>query len=746
MDVKLPKATQSNGAAGRDQSEADEIIRFKDQLYIAVGSQRTSSGGEVLKRGDTFAVVDKLGEIGVTGISEHGVYHRGTRHLSRWELFVGGSRPMLLNTTMDQENSHLVVQMTTADLPLGDGFVIPHGALHIFRTLRLEHAGFREELKLTNYTNREISLPLEYRFAADFVDIFEVRGAPRKRRGELLDPVVADHSVALPYAGVDDRRRQTVLRLGGQCDLSSHDKEHFRLRVDLPPGASQVVEVKSRFENVANDGGSVGGIGLAEPSRDPAGPADGDFRTAEIATPNERFNEWLSRSLADLRMLTTETPYGLYPYAGVPWFSTPFGRDALITALETLWVWPQLARGTLEFLAAHQANSVDPETEAEPGKILHEVRDGEMAATGEVPFRLYYGTVDSTPLFVMLSGAYYRRTGDLNFIRSIWTNIQRALNWIDQHGDSDGDGFVEYQSHNERGLIHQCWKDSHDSVFHSDGRPATGPIAVSEVQAYVYQAKNDAAELAVALGEERLATRLREEARGLKQRFNERFWSSPIQTFALALDGDKQPCEVRSSNSGHLLFCGIADEAYAPATARTLMSEAGFSGWGIRTIAKGEANYNPMSYHNGTIWPHDTAIGGAGLARYGFRDAALRVLNGLYEAALVEPLHRLPELFCGFERLPGHGPTLWPVACSPQAWAAGAGFVLLQALLGLKFDAPNNRVSLERPMLPNYLQRLSIRGLRVGSGAVDLVVHRHPRDVGLYVERKEGDVEVVVIN
>jgi glycogen debranching enzyme len=719
----------------------EDVIKVQEQYYILASSSLADDRTRVLKDGETFAVFDRFGDIHRVGHGEQGLYHEGTRFLSRCGLRLDKARPLLLSSSVNEDNSLLTVDLTNPDVSLDGQIRINRGTLHILRSKFLWRGVCYEAVRLSNHGLTPLDLSFSLRFDADFVDIFEVRGMVRKRRGRQLETRLDEARITLGYEGLDGVVRHTAIRATPRPEETFANGFRFHVTLAGQDEAEYIITAACELGDLRPVPLNYGAA-LEAAS---AGRSAERDREAKIFTANEQYNDWLSRSTADLHMMVTREPDKLYPYAGVPWFSTVFGRDGIITALEYLWINPQIARGVLAYLARTQATEVDPEQDAEPGKILHEERKGEMAALDEHPFRRYYGSVDATPLFVMLAGAYYERTADLPFIRSIWPNIQRALDWIDHCGDSDGDGFVEYSRRSEKGLVQQGWKDSQDSVFHRDGRLAEPPIALSEVQGYAYAAKQAAAALAAALGLSGDSERFKREAAVLQERFERAFWDDELGTYVLALDGEKRQCRVRASNGGHCLFAGIATPEHARRTADTLLASDLFSRWGIRTLSSREVRYNPMSYHNGSVWPHDNALIASGFARYGLQDQAVTVMTGLFDAALFLDQRRLPELFCGFPRRPGQGPTLYPVACSPQAWASAAAFLVLQACIGLYIDAANKRLMLRYAILPEFLPEVRLRDLCVGDASVDLLLERHPYNVGITVLRRQGEVEIVSV-
>jgi glycogen debranching enzyme len=753
MAAKPQKMSQSAGKAGKiaakitgkitGQSGAKTTPAFlldaPPETTFAITATQAAGPPHALKHGDTFVVLDIRGNIGTPFVGSSGLFHEDTRHLSRLELLLNDKPPLLLGSNLRDDNTAFFVDLTNPDLIDGQRLVMEKDRVHILRTIFIWRDTAYQRLGMRNYGDQPIDLRLTILFENDFADLFEVRGSHRERHGTATARVHGGNRVLLAYDGLDGKVRQTALDFDPPPDQLKTDAAVYN--VHLKPGETRPLFLAISCNR--NDSRPLPFLrGLLTARRE---VREATRQRTSVETSNDRFNEILCRSAADLGMLMTETPQGRYPYAGIPWYSTTFGRDGLITALQMLWWSPEVARGVLRRLAAYQAIKYDPLADAEPGKILHEMRGGEMAALREVPFGLYYGSVDSTPLFVLLAGLYAERTGDRDTIIELWPAIEAALGWIDGPGDPDGDGFIEYERASEQGLANQGWKDSHDAIFHADGRLAEGAIALVEVQGYVYAAKRMAARCARRLGRDLVAERLDAEAARLAERFEAAFWCPDIETYALALDGNKEPCRVRTSNAGQVLFTGIAAFDRAARVAAGLLRPNFFSGWGIRTVARGEPRFNPMSYHNGSIWPHDNALIALGMARYEAKRPIETLFGGLFSAATYMDQRRLPELFCGFQRQRGHGPTLYPVACSPQAWASATPFTLLEASLGLEFDPFAREIRLRNPRLPEFLDEVTLRDLQLASSSVDLHVRRHGHTVSLDTPRINGDIRVSVV-
>ena len=693
-----------------------------------------------LKHDDTFIVLDSHGDIGASAGGPDGLFHADTRYLARLQLLFDDLQPLLLGSNLRDDNSALTVDLTNPDIYHQERLVLPKDLLHVVRTIFLWRGTAYQRIGLQNHGDRRASFDLTLLFDNDFADLFEVRGEKRARRGIVSSKLQSPVDVLFDYRGLDDVTRRTALHFEPRPTRLSVNAATWHL--DLAPHGTASLFLAVSCNKQAETRPAKFFPGLLAHRREMREATAG---VTSIETSNDILNEVLCQSMADLNMLMTETPQGRYPYAGIPWYSTTFGRDGLITALQMLWIDPRVARGVLRRLAHYQATVTDPPSDAQPGKILHEMRGGEMAALHEVPFAQYYGSVDATPLFVLLAGLYGERTGDDEMLEELWPAIEAALRWIDGPGDPDRDGFVEYLRATEKGLANQGWKDSHDAIFHADGRLAEGLIALAEVQGYVFAAKRLAARSALRLGRREVARRLEVEAHLLAERFEEGFWCEELGTYALALDGNKRPCKVRSSNAGQVLFSGMVREHRAHLVAADLLRPHFFAGWGIRTIALGEARYNPMSYHNGSIWPHDNAMIALGFARYGLKHSVEVLFKGLFDAASYMDLRRLPELFCGFRREKNRGPTLYPVACAPQAWASATPFTLLEAALGLEFDTERSEIRLRNPRLPAFLNEVILRGLQLGSSTVDLRISRHEDDVSMEVLRRRGKIQVSIV-
>lgn len=719
----------------------NDVAILEDQYYIQATAAIMESMTTVLKDGNVFSVSDKFGDIRSFGNTPLGIYLDGTRFLSKIEMTINDFIPFLLSSGLNEENEMHTIDLTNPDMHENDGSLIEKGSIQIQRKIFLWKNISYHTIKLCNFAIKPVSFRLGFSFDTDFKDIFEIRGMNRTSYGKVLASQVTDSEILLNYLGADVLSRTTRITFSTIPDTIDKDKAEYWISLDpkeckdlyisiafevgeeKPEILSTDVaylEMISRMTNVKNSG-------------------------SKILTSDNQFNTWVTRSQSDLFTLATELETGFYPYAGIPWYNTPFGRDGIITAIQTLWIFPDFSKYILRYLAKTQATEHNTIADSQPGKIFHEQRKGEMANTGEVPFKMYYGSIDSTPLFIMLAAMYYDRTGDLDLIKEIWHNIESALHWIDTYGDIDGDGFIEYERKKESGLANQGWKDSCDSIFHEDGNLAKTPIALCEVQGYVYAAKMGAAKLYTVFEKSQRAEQLVNQAEQLKANFNKAFWSEDKQTYVIALDANKKPCNVVSSNAGHCLFSGIATEENARKVVNALLSNKMFSGWGIRTIAKNEIRYNPMSYHNGSIWPHDNAIIAMGFAKYGFTKEAKLVTQAMFNASLQFESQRMPELFCGFEKVKNVSITNYPVACSPQAWAAASAYYLIEACLNMRIRPQENTIYFDKPVLPDSVNELIISNLPFNNETISIRISKKGESISaVLINTMDTTIKIII--
>ncbi|HVM99282.1 MAG TPA: glycogen debranching N-terminal domain-containing protein [Caulobacteraceae bacterium] len=689
--------------------EGGEPLATTDEATVASGVELIS-----LKDGHAFLVADANGD--VTSGAE-GLFDRDTRVLSRFVFLVGERHPTRLSSTVSRDNAVFTFHGTNRAIPPVNGRGTPRGAIHVERRRALQGERLYERIRCTNFGLDQVMLPLVFEYAADFRDMFEVRGVRRARRGTQLPPQLLGRHVLFAYEGLDEIVRISTVTFSEPPWRMDAERAEFMFT--LSPG--------ERIDLFVEAGAGQGEPPSRERFRHALADARRTIRRRErrgalLRASDDAHSAWFEQSRADLGLLVSDLPSGPYPFAGIPWFSTPFGRDGLLTAWQLLWLDPTLAKGVLTYLAARQATHTSAFADSQPGKIMHETRGGEMAALNEIPFGCYYGGVDTTPLFVALAGAYLTRTDDLTHVRHLWPALLRAVAWIEGQGDSDGDGLIDYKRGAETGLANQGWKDSEDSVFHADGRLPPGPIALVEVQGYAYAAYRAMARMSARLGEPG-AEHWRETAEALRERVEARFWMEDAGFYGIAIDGEGALCSPLTSNVGHLLFSGLPARDRAARVTQRLLSPSFDCGWGLRTLAEGSCRYNPMSYHNGSVWPHDTSICVAGMAAYGERTGAARVMGDLYRAARCFGL-RMPELLCGFPRRAGEPPIAYPVTCMPQAWAAGSVFLMLQACLGLSIDAARGEVRVVRPTLPHGMDTLSVDHLDVAGAKVSLIFQR----------------------
>jgi glycogen debranching enzyme len=713
----------------------------------------------------SFAVVDTLGESPrlYTSGSELGFYYRDTRYLQTWEMTFNGQRPIALAHELKFRGNTVVFSMTNRDLPRIDGKGrIQREKLLIRRILALHNDTLFETVEIRNFDNEPYDLQIEQWAGGRFDDLFEVRGFWRPKRGRMLAPIEETHPggrtmTVLQYEGLDSRVRKTYLMRYFEAEKIrvSPTLVGYFTQVTVPAKGTVFLKTQASFDRPPQDeflGSSFEGLTVAEKMSLLGKETETfPFWALTMRTDNSMMNRAIKNAQTDIFTLLTEEELDggkekiHYPYAGIPWFSAPFGRDGIITAYQLLPWYPEFARGVLEYAFRTLGSREDPFTDEQPGKVFHEMRRGEMAMTREVPFIPYYGSVDSTPLALILLYEYIRWTMDVETLKRWWPEALRAMSWIEKWGDFDGDGFLEYAKQSPTGLVNQGWKDSHDSIMHENGDLAQAPIKLCEVQGYAFRARIAMSGLARLLGKNDLAQRFRLEALQLKIRFMENYWDFAKQYIYLALDGQSKPCKVMSSNMGHCLWSEILDQDQARAVANHLMSEAMFSGYGIRTLADTEVAYNPMSYHNGSIWPHDNSMIMEGFRRYGFVRELEQLALAMIGVLESSDDFRLPELFCGFRRRGGGPPVPYEVACKPQAWAAGSIFLMIRAMLGIQMDVDQNHVVLNSPILTPRISRLEVCGLKGRDWELDLLFKRGTSGVTVDVTRKRGNVRVLTV-
>jgi glycogen debranching enzyme len=785
-------ATDADPEEKEQQLSPGEVRERKQRILTHGTPSITSSIADavVIKDENIFLVTSPDGSMPLGQGHGFGLYYHDCRYIRAYELCIADTPPTVLASTA-AKGSSAIFQLANQDIRTADGQLIPKETIGVkwTRSLHGSVPALHDSFTFENFGLSDVELPVSLTFGAQFEDVFAVRGLFSEKLGDVRAPEWKDDALVLAYDGADRRGRSATIEFSPAP--VKRERCGARFRVKLPSRARVTIDVHIRLADAPEAGAANGhpherGDSSNRHPRESGDPSsatvDGAPRAPIAASDKQRpgkllgsdrlrgtvekpgelakqdtkmgtrvrsdsllLNAVIDRSLGDLQMLLSSIDGQEFFAAGIPWFATLFGRDSIVTALQTLAYEPAIARHTARLLAHYQGDRVDEWRDEQPGKILHSLRVGEMARLGEIPHTPYYGSVDATPLFLILIGRYAAWTGDIELFESLRDNVELALHWMSTDGDQNHDGYIEYASTSERGLINQGWKDSGDAIVDSDGHLADPPIALVEVQGYAYQARTLIADLYERTGEAGRAKELRSEAAALREHFNRDFWMEKKNFYALALEKGDAQLGVISSNPGHALWAGIADDDKARAVVERLMQPDIYNGWGIRTLSHEEKRYNPVGYHLGTVWPHDNSIIAVGFRRYGFDTEAHRVLSGLVEAAMHFNGYRLPELFAGFARDEYGYPVRFPVACHPQAWAAGSIPYLIEAMLGLSPNAFEKRLNVVRPMLPEFVSHLELHDLAVGAARVSLRFERTPEDTtAVTVLDTEGELEVVV--
>lgn len=686
--------------------------------------------------GKTFLSTTVAGDIHPAGAPDVGFFHLDTRFLSQLEFRIDGHRAVVLSSSTEKTFASQI-ELTTGNITLRDSFDLLENTVHIRREQLLANDIFFDQFTFENFNLKPIDFTVELIFDSDFVDVFQVRGVARQIHGQYYMPVAQENHLIFSYRGLDDTFRQTVVEMR-PAPLSIEDR-HARWDIHLEPSKKihLGVRVTAFQEGRASRSKDFNFANNLRYRRETF--REWESRSTRFESSNGVFDEAIRTATGDFHALLIPDQKEYVVAAGIPWFATLFGRDSIIAAYQTLSLNPQLAIDTLRVLARRQGTENNDWLDEEPGKILHEYREGEMTRCGEMPFGPYFGSVDATPLWLILLSETYNWTADEKLVRELLPNAYMALEWLDKYADLDGDGFVEYQRRSPKGLINQGWKDSWDANMHRDGAVAETPIALAEVQGYVFDAKYRMSTLLKLFGDSHTADRLRHEAHDLARRFERAFWMPEHGFYAMALDREKKPLEVVASNAGQLLFSRILGRDRARTVTQRLMRQDMFSGWGWRTLSADEKVFNPLSYHRGSVWPHDNSLIAHGMALNEFRQPALQVLTTLFQAALNFRDYRLPELFCGVHRRESDEPVHYPVSCSPQAWASGAMFLILNSVLGIRPSAQRKELNVINPQLPDWIDWLHIRNLRIGNSTVGLDFTRRDHRTFCNVVDVEGE-------
>jgi glycogen debranching enzyme len=729
---------------GGDQQRKHEVLSHR------VSSITSSIGDAIIgKSGDMFVVTTSEGSMPISGNLGFGLYYHDCRFLSGWSLLVDGAAPASLAAT-SESGSQTVYELVPRELASSLESKVHPGDLtiRIVRTLNGSSLTMSDQFEITNWSIDSVDIKLSIELDADFYDLFRVRGLLKFPQGKHRKPAWHGGQILFGYKGIDNMQRFTAVSMFPAPDAHKNTTAIFRLR--LPPRKSREIAIMTRISEGKKPplvhAGALRHEKLEKLSYNlPVGEQKWFDHFSKVESDAALFDRIINRSFRDLMLLKTELDGKFFFAAGIPWFVTVFGRDSLITALQTLAYQREVAAQTLRTMAHFQGTVIDEWRDEEPGRILHELRVGELARAHKIPHTPYYGTVDATQLFLITVVEHAFWTGDLTLFNELRPCIEAALEWIDRYGATDHHGYVTYSSPESGGLANLGWKDSGDAIVNRDGSIVAPPVALVEVQAYVYMAKCGVAKLFELSGDTDRAGVIRKSAEELRSRFNREFWLAKEGCYALALQKDLKPARVISSNAGHALWAGIADPAKARKVARVLMTDNCFSGWGIRTISNKEIRYNPASYHLGSVWPHDNSIIAAGLKRYGMDAEANCIANGIFDAATHFKNSRLPELFCGMPRSEHTEPVHYPVACHPQAWAAGSVPYLLQTILGLNADGFAGTLRITRPTLPNSVKRLLLKQVRVGSAEVDLEFERlRDGNTSVSIMRQKGKLDVIV--